>query len=84
MTDGNAGAFPETDTTVDFNLEVNENVARTFSRGGLTKREYFAAKALQALLTDPMTVTACTQAGHSLPYLAVGFADDLIEQLNAK
>jgi len=44
---------------------------------GLTKREYFAAKALQGLLADPTTMISKTVAED-----AVRMADHLIEALN--
>jgi hypothetical protein len=43
---------------------------------GLTKREYFAAKALQGLLADPTTIISKTIAED-----AVKLADHLIEAL---
>jgi hypothetical protein len=46
--------------------------------GGLTKREYFAAMALQGLLTDNESPNSREEfAGY-----AVKFADALIEELN--
>jgi hypothetical protein len=46
--------------------------------GGLTKREYFAAMALQGLLTDNESVNTREEfAGY-----AVKFADALIEELS--
>jgi hypothetical protein len=44
---------------------------------GLTKREYFAAKALQGLLADPTTIISKTVAED-----AVKLADHLIQALN--
>jgi hypothetical protein len=44
---------------------------------GMTKREYFAAKALQGLLADPTTMISKTVAED-----AVKMADHLIEALN--
>jgi len=44
---------------------------------GLTKREYFAAKALQGLLADPTTIISKTVAED-----AVKLADHLIKALN--
>jgi hypothetical protein len=59
-------AFPQAYyNSEDLNLEV-----------GLTKREYFAALALQGLLQNPQI--RWTVAGN----LAVDIADDLIENLN--
>ncbi len=48
---------------------------------GLTKREYFAAKALQGLLT---TVYQGDMPWEALPVEAVRFADLLIAELNRK
>jgi len=44
---------------------------------GLTKREYFAAKALQGLLADPSTIISKNVAQD-----AVKLADHLIQALN--
>lgn len=54
---------------------------RTQSDGGLTKREYIAARALQGLISDrpPGVVT-----GKEYAEGAVEFADLLIEALNRK
>jgi hypothetical protein len=52
-------------------IEYNDNYSN-----GLTKREYFAAMALQALLEDnTIERKYCVQS-------AVDYADDLIEELN--
>jgi hypothetical protein len=48
---------------------------------GLTKREYFAAKALQSLVT---TVYQGDMPWEALPVEAVRFADLLIAELNRK
>ena len=48
---------------------------------GLTKREYFAAKALQGLLT---TVFESGMPWEAMPVEAVWFAEQLIAELNRK
>jgi len=49
---------------------------------GLTKREYFAARALQGLLASPgeLPIGALVR----LPDLAVSFADELLETLEGR
>lgn len=56
------------------------NVPDTFMSGGLTKREYFAAKAMQGLLAfaDP----GGTSHLNALVSESVEYADRLIEELN--
>lgn len=54
--------------------------------GGLTKREYFAAMAMQGLLAnsfdDGVSQPASTLSGEQLAVIAVDQADRLIEALN--
>lgn len=45
---------------------------------GLTKREYFAALALQGLLANPENL----KLGRRVSRIAVEYADNLIEELN--
>lgn len=47
MTNGNDIAWPEIITELE-----NNGLQNTYSYGGLTKREYFAAMALQGLLAS--------------------------------
>jgi hypothetical protein len=64
---GNANAFPQSkdDLTID-------------DEHGLTKREYFAAMAMQALLSDPNIATTYSKYAEN----AVQAADALIAELN--
>ncbi|AFZ31651.1 hypothetical protein Glo7428_3164 [Gloeocapsa sp. PCC 7428] len=78
-TSGNESAFPYLDG--DGNL--------TMSEIGLTKRELFAALALQGLLSNPFVMgrtpkelVESIMAGYDIPDLAVLVADNLIERLN--
>ena len=67
-------AFPEIKSdSID---PTNHNVTNAWSEGGLTKREYFAASIMTGLVSaneirDP----------NSIAFLAVEFADALIEEL---
>lgn len=68
------GAFPEIKS--DSHDPENYNVTNVWSEGGLTKREYFAASIMTGLVSvneigDP----------NSTAFLAVEFADALIEEL---
>lgn len=55
-----------------FPFDINKSI-----RGGLTKREYFAAMALQGILScDNRTL------GKIVAINAIRYADDLINQLN--
>lgn len=74
MTKGDVSAYP-----VLAKSEVNEEMGYTryMSADGLTKREYFAAHALQGVLADPNLTTISHAA-----VLAVNAADALIERLN--
>jgi hypothetical protein len=65
MTKSNDSAFPLTDPDIPF-------------QPGLTVREYFAAKAFQALITTDKAWIS--NEGHA--QIAVKLADALIEELN--
>jgi hypothetical protein len=55
-----------------------------YNNNGLTKREYFAAMAMQGLLSNPTIITG-TQKTISVPALAESsthYADALINELN--
>lgn len=51
---------------------------------GLTKREYFAAAALQGIATIPFEGAICDRAGYreEQAWMAVRIAEKLIEELN--
>lgn len=81
MTDGNDWAFHETkkvwgytDKRGEFSVD-NENTP-------LTKREYFAAMAMQGLLSDAKTVEDIEKSIVPLQQCAVVIADALIDALN--
>lgn len=62
-----------------YNIETEDGIVVTVeSYGGLTKREYFAAKALQGMLSTPEQTTNTSV----LVQLAVEAADRLIRELN--
>ena len=64
------------DDTISSTLEIVGNLA--VSEGGLTKREYFAAMALQGLLSNP--TLASTNSEYAI--VAVDFSNKLTEELN--
>ena len=51
---------------------------------GLTKREYFAALAMQGLLANQHSFAASENSKQAIEIVAVSFADGLIDALNAK
>jgi hypothetical protein len=66
------------------NLDYSEHDAgashgKIYSHGGLTKREYFAAKALQGICAD--SLYRPSGGDKDFAKLAVGLADALIEEL---
>ena len=71
MTNGNDNAFATQDPETDgFNC-------------GLTKREYFAAMAMQGMLSSQDIIdTVTNKLGTSVESLAVECADELIAELN--
>jgi hypothetical protein len=58
------------------------NVPDIFFQEGLTKREYFAAMALQGLLASNDISKDWDTKNVTYPFLAVCFADALIQVLN--
>ena len=78
MTNGNSTAFPLIRTRKKYTEKGLEYMA-TRSAGGLTKREYFAAMAMQGMQSENPT----TGLDHeTLALCAVAQADALIEALN--
>jgi len=79
----NKPAFPEIKT--EKKSGVND-WGNTFSVGGLTKREYFAAMAMQGLCAAQNKEKYLVNDGFihypSLIIDAVGLADELLKQLN--
>jgi hypothetical protein len=81
VTEPNDSAHPVIETEHSVNWDGGgEGFSNTFSTGGLTKREYFAAMVLQGLLThnDPKH----ERAVELLTVNAVSIADGLIHALN--
>lgn len=64
------------------NNRVDDTVITTKLTGGLTKREYFAAKAMQGILSNPRFFEEVLDE-HQIEH-AIKMADALIEALNAK
>ena len=84
MTNGNEPINPTTERNW---LNQNDTEMVTGVFGGLTKREYFAAMAMQGLTTNPeflKTTNHITEEGYlkSLCESAVNSADALITELN--
>ena len=75
MTDGNEPAFAKAGWYQNPDIYVDEQL-------GLTKREYFAAMALQGLLADAETAKQFETSPIGIPQTAVMAADALIEALN--
>ena len=81
--DKSGSAFPEVATDCDQRDPSNDYYPNTYSYGGMTKREYFAAKALQGLLANPLMGTPPANGG-VIEVLAVEIADALIAELSKK
>jgi hypothetical protein len=84
MTNPNDPAFPK---SVKDQKDTGETYL--FHVGGLTKREYFAAMALQGALAGVMSIqpdqndtARFATSWMQMPKLAVSFADELIEELS--
>jgi hypothetical protein len=83
MTIGSDFAFARDGSIADTNKESR-------ARNGLTVREYFAAKALQGLLSDGETISSfgdskiggATETFNNLALVAIDAADALIKALN--
>lgn len=75
MTNGNDTAFVNSE---QFRAGLEVGVIDT----GLTKREYFAAMAMQGLLSDAKTVEDIEKSIVPLQQCAVVIADALIDALN--
>jgi hypothetical protein len=78
MTDGNDNAFPNSETDIDFEGDLDP--LDIIIAGGLTKREYFAAMALNGLISSIGQHDVSDYA--DLASDAVLVADRLIESLN--
>ncbi len=67
--------------------QISPGIVQTFCRGGLTKREYFAAMAMQGLLSANEPLVGITErdkgktVGELAAMAAVGCADALIAEL---
>lgn len=72
----NEPAFPQIETGSNYDGEYNGNI---YSTGGLTKREYFAVRILQLLISNPEDFTP---KGLDLVVDARQYADALIAELN--
>jgi len=60
---------------------IIQTEARAFYNKGLTKREHFAAMAMQGILSSPLGISIAGKVS-SVTAVAVGYADDLIMDLN--
>lgn len=74
QTDGNDQAF----ATQDF---YHENYRTSFGKPGLSKREYFAAMAMQALLSDSNSIALTP---HCVAEFSIQMSEILINELNKK
>ena len=74
MTIGDAPAMP-----LDYDLLDKSNRGLSM---GLTKREYFAAKAMQGLVSDCRIDNGSVTGLGSMSKIAVSAADALIKELN--
>ena len=83
MTNGNDSAHPEIFTDLDkYNPEASGD---TYSTGGLTKRELFAAMAMEGMIagiTKMDDIGIITHAPNSIAEIAIVYADTLIDTLN--
>lgn len=73
-------AFPEifTEATYDINGDV---IADTYSAGGITKRDYFAAAALTGIIAMPKENRPVSWQGPGwLKEAAYGYADQMLEE----
>lgn len=81
MTNGNDSAFSEVTTDLRGTSEGTP-YGHTKSHGGLTKREYFAAMALQGILANSGNHVDGMGDEEAHTKRAVGYSDALIEALN--
>ncbi len=78
MSNANEPAFPVVTT------EINANdVPYVYSAGGMTKREYYAGLAMQAIVTGAVT-RACPSHEWADVQIAVKIADALLAALEKK
>lgn len=75
MSEGSDAAFP-------YNERNNDDGSHYFSHDGLTKREYFAGLAMQAIVTGLGRQQVLHDSG--MAKFAVVWADELISALNAE
>jgi hypothetical protein len=73
-------AFPEIKSEMDWDPNKSENYTSTYSEGGLTKREYFAAAALTGLLANPRPPLDISEA----VVRAITAADRMLSRLEGK
>lgn len=78
MSNKNESAFPTVDYNVGTDNDGNVFVKSVEAKGGLTKREYFAIKALQGLLANSIP------GNHHIPDTQVGNAVDYADRLLAE
>ena len=76
----NDPAFPIIKSSQNGNLQI----VNIYSTGGLTKREYFAAMALQGILAANPTISVMPKDNpvNLLAIPAVAFADALLDELS--
>lgn len=81
MTEPQERAFPGINQLRIFDEEVGKDIAQLIPHGGMTKREYFAALAMQGLLAHPLKVSEIP-AEPAIAGMACLMADALIAELN--
>lgn len=69
MNNDGGSAFPQTET------EYGADFTRSLSTGGMTLRDYFAAAALQGMLSDSEFDVGCSATAE----LAYGYADAMLK-----
>lgn len=82
MENKNAPAFPQSVSANETGiyLATSANIRDNEEVIGVTKREYFAAKAMQGLLASPST--SIDEMMVAVPYDAVRLADALLAELS--
>jgi len=83
-TRGNDWACPQVDTDLDLNSTSQTFERRVHSFGGLTKREYFAAMAMQGILANANWQKSQINDPERLGQAAVLYADGLVNGLNVE
>lgn len=79
MTNPNDSVYPKMNELLDKNDKENDGAIIVYNETSLTKREYFAAMAMQALLSRNSLFGFTPQ---QYAEASITFADALIEELN--